>query len=224
MNQTYEKYFTSDGAYCAKEYIPEHLSPKLEKEFHMQYLGNYKWCGPWENGVRKILQLFLLKGDSAIFEWGYNYSFLPIIKSGKLIYQRTDKTVAAQLRDMPESFINFKDWKPFCIPMHANCEDKLTDQIEAVLSRTFPIVKNWYERTATLEDMIKEADLQINHRNYYSFFSPSQQYIKAFLLAANGQNDEASKVLEASDEYQEAGEDICQKLMKKLTELNTIQQ
>ncbi|MBQ8598090.1 MAG: hypothetical protein IJ409_09905 [Lachnospiraceae bacterium] len=218
MNQTPDNFFPSDGTYCAKEYIPILLSPLLEQKFHMQYLGNYKWCGPWENGTRKILQLFLLKGDTAVFEWGYNYSFLPIIQSRKLTYQRTDKNAAAQLRDLPAAFIDFEDWKPFCIPMHSDSEAKLTAQIKAVYNRTLPFIQDWYKRTATSDGMINEADFQINHQNYYKFFFPSQPYVKAFLLAVNGQGKEAEAVLESSDEYREADEDIRRKLMKKLTE------
>lgn len=218
MTSKYYEYFSSGGTYSAKNYIPDLLSPILKNTFCMQYLGDYKWCGPWENDTRKLIQLFFLEGDTAIFEWGYNYHFLPIVKSGKIAYQRTDKTAAAQLRNMPAPFIDFEDWKPFCIPMHAKFEDMLKAEIETVWSRTFPFIKNWYEQTSTLEDMIKEADFQIHHQKYYNFFSPSQQYIRAFLLAASGQYNEAVNSLETSDTFIEAGDELRPKLMKKLTE------
>lgn len=220
MNLSYENCFISDGCYSIKDYIDRILSLQIEKELYMQYVGPYKWCGQWENGARRVLQLFLIKGDSAIFEWGYNYQFLPIIKGGKIIYQRTDKNMQAQLRSMPTTFIDFGDWKPFCIPMHAKREDKLIERIKSVFDRTNPDIINWFERTASVEAMIKEADLQIQHGNYYSYFYPSQQYVKAFLLSANNQIKQAVVELEASDMYQEASEENRNKLKCKLLQIN----
>lgn len=219
MTKEYCEYFPSDGAYSTKEYIDQIFSPKIAHEFHMQYVGNYKWCGVWENGTRPILQLFLLRGDCAIFEWGYHYHFLPILKNGKLTYQRTDKSAQTQLRDLPDPFIDIKDWHPFSIPMHAKYEDKLIGRLEEVWNKTFPFIKDWYAKTATIEDMIREADRQLRYQKYYSYFFPSQQYIKAFLLAATGQATEATATLTASDIYGEADEKNRQKLMEKLSEL-----
>lgn len=56
------------------------------------YNGAYIWYSPWEDHCRRVIQVYPLKGASAVFRWGLCFDFLPIFgESGSLRYQRTDR-------------------------------------------------------------------------------------------------------------------------------------
>lgn len=216
---TETEYFPVDGEYYFKDYVDEILTPLVNEIGAFQYGGNYRWYGPWEGHIRKCIVLFLLKGDSAIFEWGYNYDFLPHYESKRLRYYRTEKAVFHQLRDMPKEFVAMtekKEWGKYLIPRHANDIEQWREKIREVWSVTKPQIEDWYARVNTIETMCEELDRQMEYKHYYALFVPEQQYVKAFLTAYQGDMEEANICIQKTAWYQEMQDEMRVKLIGKL--------
>lgn len=217
-NASEQDCFRSDGQYRTADYLDRILTPKICRCYPMQYSGSYLWYGQWSGGFRKVIRLFLLKGDSAILEWGYNFDFLPEIKSGAIRYFRTDKSVTIQLREFPKPFIDFGQWDSYKIPMHAADCGRLAHKLEEVWELTRPDINAWFDRVSSLETMIEETESQMESQKYYRILLPEHRYMKAFLLARLGEKALGRTSLEQSRTYQEAGQKNQNRLMKILEE------
>lgn len=211
------EYFNANGKYQTRLYLDDILTPLINEKFSMKYDGRYTWYSEFVDHKRLVISLFLLKGDSAIIQWGYNFDFIPEIKSNKIQYYRTDKHIQAQLRDMPKEFIDCKDFKMYKIPLHANDLDKLRIKIETTFKALLPSIMEFFSKEST-EDLLLLTEYQIEYKKYYKILSPEQQYIKAFLLARQGHIEKAVKQIKDTYVYQNASDDNKQKLMKKLND------
>lgn len=203
-------------AYHSKQFFDEFLTPMIKEQFDLCYDGSHTWFGSWENHMRKVITMFFLKGDSAIMEWGYNFDFLPIAKSNRIVYYRTEKSVRTQLWTYPKSFMDVTQWKDYKIPMHVRSKEELGKSIEAVWKLTLPEIMDWFLRVNSIETAICEAEYQIEYGKRYAIFSPRQLYVKAFLLAYTGDMESAERILKETLEYDDISEDMQGKLLKKL--------
>lgn len=209
-------------AYHSKQFFDELLTPVIKKQFDLRYDGSHTWYGPWENHMRKVITMFFLKGDSAIMEWGYNFDFLPIVKSNRIVYYRTEKSIQAQLRTFPKAFIDMAgmaEWKKYKIPMHVRNKEQLEQNIQEVWKITVPQITDWFLHVDSLETAIHEAEYQVEYGKYYRLFSPGQLYVKAFLQAQIGNIEQAENLLKETWMYNNASAVIQDKLLKKLRSL-----
>jgi len=181
-----------------------------------EYDGKYTWYGNWENDARPVIKIYLLKGNSGILEWGWNFRFLPEIHSGKLQYYRTDKNSRPQLRNLPLGFVEMKEWRQSLIPCYSSDKNKLLKQIRKVWKITAPEIESWYQHVNSYERMVEELDRQIAFGKYYSLFYPSQEYIKAFLLARLGRGKEAEAAVKESDCWKDSDDLLKYKVLEKL--------
>ena len=208
--------FAPDGQFRTKDYIADVLNEEMAKHFNMKYMGNYVWCGEWEKNRRKVIRLFLLKGDSTIFEWGYNFDFLPEIVSGKLQYFRTDKRIHIQLREMPKQFIDGGKFYDYRLPMHAADLDMLKEKISYVWHKTYPEIERWFSSVSDLDSMIDELDFQENYGKYYAILLPEKMYVKAFLLAKKNEKNLALDELKKTKTFNDMSHELQLKVITKL--------
>ncbi len=218
--EAYNKIFGPNGTYHTKDYLDDMVSPLIQGQFKMQYNGAYTWYGSWNQHMRKVISIFLLKGDSGIFKWGYNFDFLPEFMSGRFQYFRTEKSVKAQLRDLPKTFIDFENWGDYLIPMNADDLKCLENRITDVWEITQPSISDWFERVNSLEAALAELEYQISYQKYYKMFVPEQTYIKAFLTAAMGDEKRGIEILKETSTYKEAGSINQEKLVAKIKGLS----
>ena len=140
-----------------------------------------------------------MKGTSYEIDFGYNFDFIQIIKSEKLQYNRTEKSVILHIRDVP-------------YPYAADTDKELWD-----CGYHIPIIYNYFLRIQTYDDMINEIDRRISLDNpiYYMMY-PDQQYIQIWLTAKKGEKDKAFQLL---NEYPYLSEESKNMIMTKLKSL-----
>jgi|GEM_PF-1970476 len=178
--------------------------------------GEGTWLSEWENGARRVISLFLLRGDCAVLCWGWNYDFLPEVHSGRIKYFRTEKSVSLQLRQLPREFIDGTDWSEYRVHLHARQPEELKENVLAVWRLTEPQITGWYSKTDTPEKMLSELERQKEHGGYYRVFYPEQAYVQAFLTARYKDVQMAEKLLQGTKVYREASAENMEKLMRKL--------
>lgn len=216
MSDITDKVFWT-GEYRLKDLGNIVLSSEITQLFEIAgYDGKYTWYGAWNNDMRPVITIFLLKGNCGILEWGWNFNFLPEEHSGKLQYFRTDKNPKPQLRTFPARFAEMKEWHQYSLPCNSSDKNKLIKVINKVWKKTVPEIKAWYQRVNTYEKMIEELDRQVECGKYYEILLPEQQYIKAFLLSKLGRKEEAIETIKESYFWEKADNLLRHKVLMKL--------
>lgn len=210
------KAFFPGGEYKLKDHVDNRLHTEICRIFEAKYDGNYTWYGQWQEDMRPVMKIFLLKGCSGILEWGWNFDFLPEYHSGRMQYFRTEKNPKPQLRTFPSGFIDMKEWRQYLFPCCSSDMALLVRKIGQVWKKTLPEIRKWYLRVNSPESMIGELDRQIEYGKYYHIFDPEQAYIKAFLLARTGQSQEALHCLEKTCLWREADSLLRNKILRYL--------
>ncbi len=150
--------------------------------------GAYLWYGPWEDHCRRVIQVYPLKGASAIFQWGLCFDFLPVFDgSGRLRYQRTDRSVGLHLFCWPPNHWTQAPAQPPACRFSRFGRDP--DDIKAQLLRAFyeaqTLFVPWFQSCRGLSGALTEARHQrTDPACRYNW--PSPDYVAAFLFAANG--------------------------------------
>ncbi len=214
-NAEYFQTFSPNGVYRTKDHIERIWLDKTNR-LGMRYIGDCTWVSEWCGHARKIMNLYLLKGDSAIIQWGWNFDFVPEVHGSVLKYFRTEKSASIQVQQLPQAFVDSADWNEFRIPMHADNLNKLEEEVLRVWSITESQILEWYARVNSAGQMITELDRQIAHGKYYRLFLVEQNYMKAFLLAAAGDTEQAVPLLRQTRIYTSAAEPLREKITAKL--------
>jgi len=209
--------FGPGGEYKLKDCIDARLHAELDRIFEVAgYDGSYTWYGEWRQDMRPVIKVFLLKGDSGILEWGWNYNFLPEYHSHRLQYYRTEKNARPQLRTFPGGFVAMKEWRQNLFPCCSSDRVLLLRMIDRAWKKTRPEIRAWYNRVNSFESMLEELNRQIEYGKYYDILYPEQEYIKAFLLAKTGRRQEALRSLARSRFWSEADENLREKTVRYL--------
>lgn len=214
--------FSPDGQYRTRDHIESLLEDEMSR-LGMRAAGDLTWCSEWADGARRVISLFLLKGDSAVFEWGYNFDFLPEIHSGRIRYFRTEKSIHAQLRQLPREFADMADWSTYSLPMHSSDLPSLEAEILRIWHNTEPQITEWFSRITLEKDMRAELERQISRGKYYRLLLPEQKYVLAFLTARSGDISGAESLLTATNTFLIASPGIQTKLLARLNDTHTDQ-
>lgn len=184
------------------------------------YNGAYIWYSPWEDHCRRVIQVYPLKGASAVFRWGLCFDFLPIFgESGSLRYQRTDKSVGLHLFCWPpDHWSSISKQNASC---RFSCIGQTPRAVEAQLLHAFyeaqELFVPWFQNCCNLRNALVEAKRQRTDRNsQYNW--PSPDYVTAFLSAANGDTQTGVKILDEFwlQQCQGLPDDLHNKLREKL--------
>lgn len=210
--------FFPGGEYKLKDCVDLRLRTEINKIFEVAgYGGSYTWYGQWQEDMRPVIKVFLLKGCSGILEWGWNYNFLPEYHSGRMQYFRTEKNARPQLRTFPSGFVAEEEWRQNLFPCCSSDRVLLMRMIDRAWKKTRPEIRAWFRRVNSYESMIEELDRQIKYKKYYDIQYPEQEYIKAFLLAKMGRSQEALRSLERTYFWNEEADDrLREKVMRYL--------
>jgi len=204
-----------------KEILARRITPLMEKAGYTCD-GQYTWFSPWEGHSRQVVRVYLLKGASAMFQWGRCFDFLPV-PSGSwtaIRYQRTDRSVGMQLFTWPEGHWTRNPRRTgYFSQFGADLRD-VERQVWTAFQEARPAWEAWFRETAGLEASLREAERQ--SAETFNINWPRPQYVRAFLLAALGRQAEGAEALEAYF-CMEAAQDgtgispeIREKLRKKL--------
>ena len=192
--------FCGNREHGIKELYDKEITPMFREIFGMKTLDNKTWFTDYENHVRKAIHFRALKGTSYEIDFGYNFDFIQIIKSEKLQYNRTEKSVILHIRDVPYPYAADTDkelWDcSYQIERYFKDKNQGIQHTRTVLNNVIPIIYNYFLRIQTYDDMINEIDRRISLDNpiYYMMY-PDQQYIKIWLTAKKGEKDKAFQLL-----------------------------
>lgn len=98
----------------------------------------------------------------------------------------------------------------------------IIDNIHRAFTRDLERFEQWQSEFKSLDDAARMASAKIKPGGtpLYKFLLPSPVYIKAFLLAATGKKKEGKELLEQYLMYNRYSEEINNKLLQKLDNIN----
>lgn len=199
--------------------IRENLTPMIEEKLQMKQIGDYVWSSEYIDGRRKVLSLFKVNDAYATFKWGWNFDFVPRITSGKrIVWERTDKSVYTHIFEVSEDFSGYavpqkqnNFLKSFFTVRNKkqrarektvisrygidikSLENGLEERIKqhkSVFSYLLPLILEYYQATATYEDILSriEQDMQIN---YYRLINSDSMIVYPFIEKRMGMCEKA---------------------------------
>jgi len=196
-----------------KSLLATAITPKLPE---FTYNGAYFWYSPWEDHCRRVIQVYPLKGASAIFLWGLCFDFLPVFGESKsLRYQRTDKSVGLHLFCWPpDHWVSISGQGISC---RFSRFGQSSREVETRLLHAFyeaqELFAPWFQNCCNLHNALMEAKRQRTDPNsQYNW--PSPDYVTAFLFAANGDTQTGVKILD--EFWLQHGQDFPDVLYNKL--------
>ncbi len=160
--------------------------------------GAYLWYSSWENRCRKVVRVYPLKGADYIFQWGLCFDFLPVFgESGSCRYERTDKSVGLHLFCWPPGHWGFTIRRS--VPCRFSRFGRDFGDVESQLLQAFHEAQGlftpWFQNCCGLHSALAEARRQCDDpASQYNW--PGPDYVKAFLLAVNGDVQTGMKVLD----------------------------
>lgn len=208
-----------------KALMDEVLSPLMERELGLIYLGGYLWAGPWEDHRRKIVQVFLINQAYGTLQWGWSFDFVPHVSGKKLAWHRTDKSARLDVWEVSRDFIKAgtrgdtrkrREAVVFSAygPSRASVEDRHRRAFQTLL----PLIRAYYAGTGTPERMLGSMETALGD-SYYRFTQAVPLTVSAaFLAAALGRAERGKELLAGldwTDEYRDTARLLEEKLAKQ---------
>jgi hypothetical protein len=201
--------------------LDEIVTPRLLKKGFAKR-GNYGWRND-NNKFRQRIGYTRLKGAAGTFTWGVNIDFIPLVRSDRIEYYKTDKRFLLHLwegTDEYRSSFSGGDIKKG-IASHwgfKNARETISDLFDRYEEKIF----EWFAKADSLEQLIETAQQQAAHDNFYNIHSPRPTFVLAFLYAKAKKVDKAMKAFETLEMYQfDNSEELKDKVKAKLLMLTT---
>ena len=214
-NEQYDSSLPYD-MYTPVQYMVEAVSEMASELYNMKYFERGRWWyGEWEGDRRKVITIDDPKGHLRNICWGWNYNYIPHSTSkGTFKYARTEKAFSI---DAVDSYKTHTEYPALCYDNDNRYNERIRlsehyalprwtrsdvspEDIRACLKticrRNIPFIKEYFERTKTDREVIEDID-----RFSYAYSDPfhyllwGQNYIKAFILARNGDIEKAERIL-----------------------------
>lgn len=205
--------------------LDEVLSPIIEKELGMRYLGNRVWADDYSNHRRRVLSLFQQTDLGGSFKWGWNFDFIPKMSGGKAVYVRTDKSIFTHFFE--NVHLNHNPDEKFCKTSemffdrcnidtldYENAMKKKVKEHTDAFYKTLPLIKAFYEETKTYEQTVKMIDYLMEHDYYLLIQGHYLQLTKIFLNQYMNPCEENEKNLRELLGNDDTRDSFCKKLAK----------
>jgi hypothetical protein len=99
---------------------------------------------------------------------------------------------------------------------------KARKEIEDLFKRYEENIFRWFEETNSIQGLIKTAQQQIEHVDFYNLHSPRPKFVLAYLHAKANDINNALKIFETLDPYQFDNDDeLRQKIKANILALAT---
>ncbi len=202
--------------------LDEVLSPLVEKELGMHYLGNRIWADDYSEHRRRVLSLFQQTDLGGTFKWGWNFDFVPKISGKNAVYARTDKTIFThffeniyanhdQTKNPGKKTDMFFDRCRIDIADYENSMKEKVEEHTNAFYKTLPLIRTFYEETKTYEQTIKMIDT-LSESSYYQLIQGNGLYItKLFLQQYVGMGEDNEKKLREFFPNEIQRESFCKK-------------
>lgn len=209
--------------------IDKVLSPIIEKELGMTYIGNCHWADSFDNHRRRVLSLVYVNSAFATFKWGWNFDFIPKKSGKKLIYARTDKTVHSHIFEMSRDFYNnTKKRKNTTISAFgskiSDYPSSIKEMCKAHIDAFYfllPLIKKYYKATDSYINTLKRIDHNLEN-GYFKVMNSEIQIAKAFIEYASGNCDFALSYFKNIKFLEDNEKNEYQKFFDKLDKITDI--
>jgi hypothetical protein len=205
-----------------QQILDDVLSPRLER-LGLKKATNYLWHEPAVKEIRQGFSYSLLKGAQGTFTWGLNLDFLPMISSGKVVYHKSAKKYVHHLFEWTDEYAgSFTGGKlAGGVTTHFGLQEA-KKSIEALFQRYELKIANWFDTTATVENLIDIAERQVSIGEHFNIHHPRPKYVLTFLYAKANQHDKATKMFDTLCNHEfNNNEEVKEKLKTKLLKLTT---
>jgi len=173
------------------EIFKEKVTPEFSKIGLNNWDGKYIWFSDFNNeGIKHVVEYNVFKYYGGSFTYGNCYYYVPTISgSSKLINHRTDKSTKIHF------FKRLDEWQKSMEKNNHNNPDKVSTinekkfraTLDDVLQRNIPKLKDWFDKTQTLEQTIEVLINDINNPPYeIGQRIISCEYILGFLYKQKG--------------------------------------
>lgn len=196
--------------------LDETLSPLIEKELGMRYLGDYIWATDYENDMRRVLKVFIINEAFACFNWGLNFRFVPKRIGNKSVYARTDKSIHLHTICTPYYFsyrtndytqehiekrnrIIFSSWGGSIESFEKSIEQMKLAHIK-VFQNTLPEIKEYFSKTSTYEKILDLIISNCNHKYIFSESELAAVFIQRYLGMVNEAEEHFQRLNFENDE------------------------
>lgn len=204
--------------------VDKALSPIIEKELGMTYLGNCCWTDSFNNHRRRVISLFYINNAFATFKWGWNFDFIPKKSGKRLVYARTDKSVYSHIFEMSKDFYdNTKNRKNTVISAYggkiSNYNYSLTAMCKSYVDAFYyllPLIKTYYTLTDTYENTLQNIEHNLEN-GYLKTINYEMPIARVFIEYASGNR---SNALMHFDEIEFSDYDVKNKYLGALNKLD----
>lgn len=196
--------------------LDETLSPLIEKELEMRYLGGYIWATDYENNMRRVLKVFIINEGFACFKWGLNFKFVPKRSGNKSVYARTDKSIHLHTICAPFYFsyriddytqervekrnrIIFSSMGGSIESFEESIEQMKLAHIK-VFRNTLPEIKKYFSKTNTYDEILDLIMSNCNGKYIFSEPELAAVFIKRYLGMVNEAEDHFQRLNFENDE------------------------
>lgn len=180
--------------------LDEIITPRVGK-IGLIIRSGYSWYSKSSDAIRYGFDYRLLKGETGTFSWGVCCDFIPVPSGSSFKYFRTEKAFRLQLFEWTNEYAgSFSGslMKGGTTTHWGLRETKksISDLFDSYEER----ILSWFRMARSLEGLIAISSHQVNFGQSYKLHDPSPNYILAFLLARNGQRNEAIECFDQLDD------------------------
>ena len=207
-----------------KALMDQVLSPLMERELGLIYLGGYLWAGPWEDHRRKLVQVFLVNQAYGTLQWGWSFDFVPHVSGGKLAWHRTDKSARLDVWEVSRDFIEAgtgparKKREAVMFSAYGPDRDGIADRHRRAFRTLLPLIRAYYAGTDTPEKLLESMEAGLSDSYYHFTQAVPLTVSAAFLAAALGRAERSRELLAGldwKDEYRETARLLEERLAKQ---------
>lgn len=208
--------------------LDEVLSPLIEKELGMRYMGNRIWADDYCKHRRRVLSLFQQTDLGGGFKWGWNYDFVPKISGGNAVYVRTDKSIfpnffenslcnhnkaADELCQSKRDVLTFDGFHIDTADYENSMKKKVQGYTDAFYT-ALPLIRAFYEETETYEQTVEMIESLLTNM-YYGMIEGGRLFLtRRFLMQYIEANEDNERELREMFENERTRESVLKKFYK----------
>jgi hypothetical protein len=176
-----------------KSRLNERLSPQFERLGPI-WRGDYYWVEQGNLSCRRVVRFALLKGLSAVLNWGLSFSFAPSISGSQISYHRTFKSARLDLFEGTHVYASGCS-SPTSAERVSLQVGRFDQSLADYIGEVLPLVVSWFDRVRSLDEIAAEAERQMHAPRRGPTHHPAPAYVLAFVRAAQGNVDAGQEIL-----------------------------